>query len=143
MANITTVFKEAISKTARREIRAHVDPLRKSTAKNRSEIAALKREIASLVRQLKQIQRTRPAPAAAAPAESEVRHRFSATRLAAHRQKLGVSAEAYGKLAGVSGVSIYKWESGKARPRQAQLAALAAVRALGKREAQRQLGLTS
>jgi hypothetical protein len=35
---------------------------------------------------------------------------------------------------GVSGQSIYKWETGKATPRAAQLKAIAATRTLGKRE---------
>ncbi|MEL4887363.1 helix-turn-helix domain-containing protein [Pectobacterium betavasculorum] len=56
--------------------------------------------------------------------------RFSATRLAAHRTKLGLSAAAYGQLAGVSGQTIYNSEQGGARPRPAQLNALVAVRAI-------------
>ena len=38
-------------------------------------------------------------------------------------------------------MTIYHWEAGKARPRQQQLAKLAAVRGLGKREAVRRLEL--
>jgi len=48
---------------------------------------------------------------------------------------LKLSAADYGKLVGVSGLTIYSWESGKSRPRKAQLAALVAVRGIGKREA--------
>ena len=61
--------------------------------------------------------------------------RFSASRLAAHRAKLGLSAAAYGKLAGMSGATIYIWEQGKARPNEEQLGRLAAIRALSKRAA--------
>ena len=39
------------------------------------------------------------------------------------------------KFVGVSGLTIYNWEHEKSRPRQAQLAALVAVRGIGKREA--------
>jgi DNA-binding transcriptional regulator YiaG len=46
-----------------------------------------------------------------------------------------LSAADFSKLLGVSALSIYKWESGKTRPRQAQLAKIAAVRPMGKREA--------
>ena len=53
----------------------------------------------------------------------------------AQRSRLGLSAADYGKLVGVSGLTIYNWEHEKSRPRQAQLAALVAVRGIGKREA--------
>lgn len=62
------------------------------------------------------------------------KRRFSPTRLAAHRAKLGLSAASYGQLVGVSGQTIYHWEQGKARPRTAQLESLAAARDLGARE---------
>jgi len=44
-------------------------------------------------------------------------------------------AKDYGKLIGVSGLTVYHWEAGKAKPRRRQLPAIAAVRGLGKREA--------
>ena len=47
--------------------------------------------------------------------------------------------EREGALVGVTGQSIYKWESGGARPRASQLRAIAGVRALGKREARAKL----
>lgn len=61
-------------------------------------------------------------------AAASTKRRFSATRLAAHRAKLDLSAAIYGQLVGVSGQTIYHWEQGKARPRAAQLDRLAAVR---------------
>ena len=61
--------------------------------------------------------------------------RFSARSVKAQRSRLGLSAADYGKLVGVSGLTIYNWEHDKSRPRQAQLAALVAVRGIGKREA--------
>ena len=50
-------------------------------------------------------------------------------------QQLGLSAADYGRLVGVSALTIYNWESGKSRPRRAQFAAIVAVRGIGKREA--------
>ena len=61
--------------------------------------------------------------------------RFSAKGFTKLRQRLGLSAAALGTLLGVTAQSVYKWEDGKARPRAAQLQAIAAVRKLGKREA--------
>ena len=61
--------------------------------------------------------------------------RFSARSVKVQRQRLGLSAADYGKLVGVSGLTVYNWEHEKARPRKAQLAGLVAVRGIGKREA--------
>ena len=43
----------------------------------------------------------------------------------------------YAALVGVSAMTIYNWEHGKTKPAKEQLAALVAVRRLGKREAER------
>jgi len=87
----------------------------------------------------KQIKRAGSAAASEARATKSITadtpRRFSATRLAAHRSKLGLSAAAYGKLVGMSGATVYLWEQGKSRPNVEQLQRLAAVRALGKRGA--------
>ena len=42
-------------------------------------------------------------------------------------------------MAGVSAQTIYNWEAGKSRPRAQQLAALGALRSMGKRQAKAQL----
>jgi hypothetical protein len=42
-------------------------------------------------------------------------------------------------VVGVSPVTIYNWEAGNSRPRKEQLAALVAVRKLGKRQAMAKL----
>jgi len=43
------------------------------------------------------------------------------------------------KLLGVSTLSVYNWEGGKATPRRERLAAIVALRWIGKREAQARL----
>ena len=65
--------------------------------------------------------------------------RFSPERLKRHRERLGLSAADYARLVGVHQITIYNWEQGKSRPRKEQLAALVAVRGLGKRETQMRL----
>ena len=140
MPNVASVLKDEIARVARKELRAEIEPLKRASAQYRSSIAALKRDIEALQKQLKKASR---ATAKAQDQENEdaegPRRRFSAARLAAHRQKLGLSAAEYGKLASVSGQSIYKWEQGGTRPRATQLESLAKVRALGKREARARL----
>ena len=80
-----------------------------------------------------------PAPAAAS-AKRSARTRFSPKGLKADRERLGLSADNYGKLVGVSGLSIYNWEQAKARPRESSIAALMSIRGIGKREAANRLG---
>jgi DNA-binding transcriptional regulator YiaG len=71
--------------------------------------------------------------------ESTKKIRFSARSVKAQRKQLGLSGRDYGKLVGVSGWTIYHWESGKSRPRKAPLARCVAVRGIGKREAAKRL----
>jgi len=142
MPNIASVLKTEIARLARKEVRAETDSLKKLSSQYRSDIAALKREVKALQKQLKAVSRSagRGRPQAAEDeADGERQLRFSPKRLAAQRARLGLSAQAFGALVGVTGQSIYKWEAGNARPRQAQLKAIAAVRSLGKREAQARL----
>lgn len=135
MPNIASILKIEIARVARREIRAETDSLRKASSQYRYHIAALKKQIVALERQVKHLS-NRIARQAASPREAgEGKIRYSAARLAAHRAKLGLSAKDYGTLIGVSALSIYKWEGGNVRPRAGQLPAIAEVRKLGKREA--------
>lgn len=139
MPNIASALSAEISRIARRELRTETESLKKATAGYRRDIAALKRRLQTLERLAKSGNR-RAAPTAAVSAEqSETQLRFSATRFAAQRQKLGISAASFAALLGVSPLTVYKWESGKTRPRRAQLEVIAAARKLGKREAMARL----
>ena len=141
MANLASVLKSEIARLARKEAKVQLDPLRKANAGYRRDIAALKREVAELSRRLKATSKAtaRPAKNAASASEDGPRLRFQAKGLKSHREKLGLSAAEYGALAGVSAQSIYNWEAGKTVPRQTQVAALAELRGMGKREAAKRL----
>jgi DNA-binding transcriptional regulator YiaG len=140
MPNIASVLKDEIARIARKEVRRETAGLKKATTSYRSEIAALKRRAQSLERALKRALRgSRAAPAAARAAADEADDggpslRFRPKGLASLRARLGISANDAGKLLGVSGQSIYLWESGRARPSRARLAEIAALRKRGKRE---------
>lgn len=140
MPNIAAIFKEEIVRLARKELRGELEGIKKASAQYRSDIAALKRRVASLEKQQARLVKKGSGSAASeAEAGATTRFRFSAKRLAAQRGKLGLSAADMGALLGVSAQSIYHWESGKTRPRQQQIAAIAALRKLGKREAKARL----
>ena len=137
MANVITTLNDHIRRLALREIRGQSKAIRRATAQFRRDIAALKRLVKSLQERLSSTEKgKRPVASrivALEPAPDNVR--FRADGLRTHRAKLGLSARDYGKLAGVSALTIYHWENGKSKPRRKQLAGLLAARKLGKREA--------
>ena len=137
LGNLTTVLRQEISRIARKETRAQIAQLRKASAGHRRTLAALKRQLRDQGRALATLRKN--SVRAAAPSKAEAgATRFRAGGVSAHRKRLGLSAEQFGQLAGVTGQTVYNWEKGK-RPREAQLAALGAVRAMGKREAMAKL----
>jgi len=79
------------------------------------------------------------AAASASAASSGTKLRFVAKGLQSHRARLGLSAGDFGKLVGASANSVYAWETGRTAPRREQVAKIAAVRMMGKREAARKL----
>lgn len=144
MANLNHVLNEHIRRLARREITGHIKAIRKTMAQYRRDIVALKRQVDQLQKTINRLDQQcppRPADTSAAPPKVEG-IRFRADGLKSHRTKLGLSAKEYGRLVGVSGLTIYNWENGKTRPRSQQLANLATVRGIGKREAMKRLGTT-
>lgn len=136
MPNIASVLKDEIARIARKQLRTETAGLKKAVASHRSEIAALKQRLRELETALQRVRRAGGAPAPAAADESPASAlRFSAKGLASNRQRLGLSAADCGRLLGTTGQSVYKWESGKARPRARHLPAIAALRTMGKKEA--------
>ena len=159
MANLASALKDEIGRLARKEIRQQTAGTAKTMAQCERDIATLKRQIEDLKSKLSSL-RTQDTPpqtarrktsskkaatkkqaAEAAPSSGRqsVRARFSAKGLRTHRERLGLSADDYAKLVGVSGLSIYNWEQGKARPREGSIAALMTIRGIGKREAAKRL----
>lgn len=138
MANIASLLKTEIARIARKEVRAEIESLKKANSQHRGLIVQLRREITALQKQLRQVSRERTI-AANETKELDRKHRFSATRLAAHRAKFGLSAADYGKLAGVSGNTIYLWERGKSRPKPEQVQQLGMLKSLSRKAALAQL----
>jgi len=136
MPNIAALLREEISRLSRKEVRRQVEVTKKASTQHRRHIAALRRQVARLERQISLLSRRVGGnrPAAAADANTK-RMRFVAKGLRSQRGRLDLSAGEYGKLVGVSAQSIYNWERGVAHPRGPQLAALAALRSIGKKEA--------
>jgi len=143
MPNFAVALKEEIQRLARKEVKAQTGSTQKAVANYRREIAALKRQLKGAEKKIRflETQEGRRVADPAAEVDETDALRFSARSVKSQRQRLGLSAKDYGRLIGVSGLTVYNWEHGKSRPRRAQLAALAAVRGIGKREAQQRLEL--
>lgn len=142
MANLASMMKSEITRLARREVRAEVNALKKQSAQYRRDIAGLKRQVAQLTRQVASLEKrkSRAGGASATPSISRAdEFRFTPKWVKSRRAKLGLSAAEYGRLVGVSTLTIYNWEAGKTKPQRKQMAALAAIKDLGKREAQQRL----
>ena len=155
MANLANALKEEIARIARKEIRQQTAGAAKAATEHQRAVAALKRQVQDLERTVSALrgqETSKPAEpketkaskkagksAAAASAPRKPRVRFSGKALKTHRERLGLSADNYGKLIGVSGLSVYNWEQGKARPRESSIATLMQIRGIGKREAGKRL----
>lgn len=138
MPNLSSIIKSEITRLARKEIRSTVEPIRKANTAHRREIAELKRQIALLQRGLTASLK-KSKGGSEVVRESGRNTRFVPKGLKSLRARLGLSASDFGLLVGASGQSVYNWEAGKSVPREAQQAALTAVRSLGKREAAKRI----
>jgi DNA-binding transcriptional regulator YiaG len=135
MANIASILKDEITRLARKEVRRQTEALRKASAQHRKYIAMLKKNISDLQREVAALEKQAlKQPSSITPSTGKKPTRFSAKGLRSHRNRLGLSAAAYGKLIGVTGQTVYKWENEAVRPRAQQVEALAAIRGIGKKE---------
>ena len=136
MPNIAVALRQEIIRLAGREIRSQTLALRKSAAQFRRDIAELKRQASRLNSEVAHLERQVGRDVAPKVAEAgSATVRFTAKGVISQRKRLGISAADYGKLIGVTGHTIYKWEHRTSRPRKAQLSVLGSLRTLGKREA--------
>ena len=121
----------------------HSNPLQGLVRTQKKQIASLRKQVDGLERELKNLSRARPAKAVAAGAGDEeggTKLRFRHQGMVALRKRLDLSAADFGSLIGVSGATIYNWERKVTAPSGKQLAALAAIRGIGKREALQRIG---
>jgi DNA-binding transcriptional regulator YiaG len=143
MPDIASAIKSEITRLSRKETKTDLREIRAVQAEHRKALASLRRQVSALEKTIARLQKSGPVAARRGtdasgqdePPEGAQRLRFSAAGFAAKREKLGLSAAAVAQILGVSSLSVYKWESGKARPRAKQLNAIAEFRKMGKREA--------
>lgn len=141
--NVQAVLRQEIERLARKVMRTEVDATKKAVARQRGDIAELKRRNAELERRLRYLESRETARLSAGPSEAKPPKgtRFSVRSLKAQRARAGLSRADYATLVGVSASTIYNWESGATKPGKKDLATLVSLRGLGKREAKRRLEL--
>jgi DNA-binding transcriptional regulator YiaG len=136
MPNIATVLKEEILRLARKEVRTQTNVLRKASAQYRKDIAEMKRRLSDLQRKVVPLEKQVLKDVSSQVPEVEAnRVRFTAKGLRSQRKRLGLSAGDYGKLIGVTDQTVYNWERETAWPRRQQVAVIASLRHMGKRDA--------
>lgn len=134
MANLASLLKSEISRLARREINAAVEPLRVQVTRLRKEVSGLKRQLSDIERANKRAEQASPVVEAVQKVDEDGKQRrFSAKRLKAFRDRMGLSAPDLASLLGVSAQSIYNWENGAVRPSEDTIVALARLKESGKR----------
>lgn len=140
MNNLAGIIKAEFIRQARKEARAQTQGLKKAATRHRADIASLKRRIAQLEQQVAKLEKllVKSTPGATPPAP-KASVRFGAKGLQKLRQRLDLSAAALGGILGVSGQTIYNWESGKTRPTADQIAKIVILRGMSKAEVQARL----
>lgn len=155
MTTFADSLKIEIARVARKELREEIASLRKTAAVQRSEVAALKKQLKAMQIQItrlnkgqgkgegvkvRAVRRAELEPRAGntrgKPGRKVV---FTAERLKAHRARLGFTQEQMAKLLEVSSLSIWKWESGGASPRASRVPQILERLARGKRQAKAQI----
>ena len=145
MPNIANVLKEEIQRLARKQVKVELIPLKRDHVRLKKSVADLRRQLAALSRESRELLKT-VTPSVAIEAADKVtapaaRLRPTSTSVQRLRRRLGLTQVQFGKLLGVSGQAVVQWEGkgGQVRMRNATLAALAGIQHIGKREATRRL----
>lgn len=147
MPTFADALKSEISRIARKELKGELDALRKTNGAQRTDIAALKRDVRALQVRLAKAERVTKKTAAVvlpeAPAPTAPASRspvgglgsFNHEAFAELRERLGLTQKEMGRLVEASSLSVWKWEAGKAQPRANALLRIQAASRLGKRQA--------
>jgi DNA-binding transcriptional regulator YiaG len=145
MPNIARVLREEIQRLARRQVKAGLTPLKRDNVRLKKHVADLRRELTVLTRTNRELLAKVTAVVAeretARATERAATLRPTSRSLARLRRRLALTQVEFGRLLGVTGQAVVNWEGkgSRLRMRSANLAALAAIQSIGKREARRRL----
>jgi DNA-binding transcriptional regulator YiaG len=145
MPDVARVLREEVQRLAKRQVKAALAPLKRDNVRLKKHVAELRRELTALTRTSREV--LARVAAVVATKETEVATERAATlrptskSLVRLRRRLALTQVEFGRLLGVSGQAVLNWESkgSRVRMRSANLAALAGIQKIGKREARRRL----
>ena len=145
MPDVARVLREEVQRLAKRQVKAGLAPLKRDTVRLKKHVADLRREVTALTRTSREL--LARVTSAMASKETEVATERAATlrptskSLMRLRRRLKLTQVEFGSLLGVSGQAVLNWETkgSRVRMRSANLAALAGIQKIGKREARRRL----
>jgi len=140
MGKVEAIIKSEIVRLAKREMRRVATPLRRDIRSLKSTVSQLRKTVLDLERfnALQKKERDKQPPLKAAPEEVET-SRLSPRLIRSLRKRLGLSQRNLARLAGVTPLAVYQWESGVFKPKKEKKGVLVALRKLGRREAKRLL----
>ena len=140
--NLNVILTQAIAKGALSATRKPIAALRGDVAGLKREVAELRRGLRALGKDIKGSVKQAQATAPEADAGKPTRIRPTGPMVRKLRAKLGLTQAQFAKLAGVSMLTVSKWEQAQGRIwlRARTLEALARVKGMGTREAKAALG---
>jgi len=136
MLNIQKAMNEMMIRVAKREANAKVRPLEKKI----KELKLAGRQMQKIIdRQQKEIialskNITTDDKIQIIPTEAIEKARLSPKLIAVLRKKLKLSRKYFGKLLGVASNTVFMWESGRSKPRNAYRIKIISLRTMGKRK---------
>lgn len=146
MPNIMKELKAEIVRLSRKEIKQALAPAKRVTVAQRGLIAGLRRQVAAMQKELNTLKKAAPASGKdiQAPAEPQGRFWITGKGVKTLRKRLGLTQQAFGRLAGVTSNAVVKWEvqKGKLGLRKATAGRLQEIRGLKKRDVAEMLGKT-
>jgi len=142
MPDVASVLRDEIRRLARKEIKSATSTQSKQVRDLKNVVRALRREVASLQKELSASRRSAEATNGQSTGKEEKKQaiRLSPKSIKNHRKRLKLSQAQLGQLLGVSTTTVVFWESGRSVPRGSNRNALAEVRTLGRKDAQALLG---
>jgi len=142
--NFTKLFQEEVRRLARKELKGALNKVQKGNVELKRVLAQVKKRLAVIERNQKQLLRQAGADTASVTGEPEAtspRLRISSTTIRTLRDRLRLTQAEFAKLVGVSGQSVYQWErrGGRLHLRHATLERVREIKGLGAREARKRL----
>ena len=142
MPNIDKVFREEVSRLAKRALRSEIDSLKKQVQNLRQTVREQKKEIILLKKTSSQsldIQSQSQIVVTSEDLEEGKDIRISPDSVKRHRERLRLTQRELAQLLNVSINTVSGWEAGRSSPRGINREMFAGVRTMGVREVQAML----